>query len=71
MNVELSETEPLPARSDQRRRRIRRTFTSDELDARSRTKHSIAMLVLWDDIGMKWPNAKRVVALEATRSVRL
>ena len=59
MNVELSEAEPLPARSEQRRRRIRRTFTSDELDARSHTKHSIAMLVLWDDIGMREPNATR------------
>jgi hypothetical protein len=59
VNVELSEAEPLPARSDQRRRRIRRTFTSDELDARHRTKHSIAMLVLWNDIGMREPNAKK------------
>jgi hypothetical protein len=59
MNVELSETEPLPARSDKRRRRIRKIFTSDELAARSRTQHSITMLVLWDDIAMKWQKRKK------------
>jgi hypothetical protein len=59
VNVELSEAEPLPARSDQRRRRIRKTFTSDELDARHRPKHSMAMLVLWNDMWYESTKCKK------------
>ena len=50
MNVVLSEPEPLPARSDQRRRRIRTTFTSGELDELAITEHNTAPRVLYDSM---------------------
>ncbi len=46
MNVGLSETEQRLTRSDQRRRGIRTTFTSGELDALDSTEHNTATLVL-------------------------
>ena len=54
MNVVLSESEQLPARSGQRRRRIRTTFTSGELDALDSTERNTAALVLHHMYEARW-----------------